>query len=99
MSGGLDQGRAAFAEMVRAYRGGFPDYHCVIDDQIAETDRVVTRWTFGGTQTGHLMGMLPTGNHVTVTGVAIDRILDGQLVESWLEMDAQRMLQDLGVAS
>jgi steroid delta-isomerase-like uncharacterized protein len=97
--GGSDQGRDAFTEMVKAYRYGFPDYHCVIDDQIAEADQVVTRWTFDGTQNGQLMGMPPTGKRVTVTGVAIDRIADGKLVESWLEMDAQRMLQDLGVTS
>ena len=76
---------------------GFSGYHCVIDDQLAESDQVVTR-AFRGTQSGQLMGIPPTGKQVTVTGVAIDRIADGKLVESWLEMDAQRMLQDLGVA-
>ena len=95
--GGGEQGRTAFTEMVRAYRNGFPDYHCVVDDQIAEADQVVTRWTFRGTQSGHFMGIPPTGKHVTVTGVAVDRIDGGQLAESWLEMDVQRMLQDLGV--
>ena len=44
------------------------------------------------------MGMPPSGTGVTATGVAIDRIADGKLVESWLEMDAQRMLQDLAAA-
>ena len=97
--GGSQQGRDAFTEMVRSYRNGFSDYHCVIDDQIAESDQVVTRWTFSGTQDGQLMGMPPSGRRVTVTGVAIDRIADGKLVESWLEMDAQRMLQDLSAAS
>ena len=43
------------------------------------------------------MGIPPTGRQVTVTGVAVDRVDGGKLVESWLEMDAQRMLQDLGV--
>ena len=47
--------------MVRAYRNGFPDYHCVIDDQLAESDQVVTR-AFRGTQSGQLMGIPPTGN-------------------------------------
>jgi steroid delta-isomerase-like uncharacterized protein len=96
--GGGEQGRDAFQQTVRAYRNGFPDYHCTIDDQIAENDQVVTRWTFHGTQSGQLMGIPPTGKRVTVTGIAIDRMADGKLVESWLEMDAQRMLQDLGVA-
>jgi steroid delta-isomerase-like uncharacterized protein len=96
--GASDQGRETFTEMVRSYRNGFSDYHCVINDQIAESDRVVTRWSFSGTQDGQLMGLPPSGKCVTVTGVAIDRIADGKLIESWLEMDAQRMLQELAAA-
>ena len=97
-TGAAQQGREAFTDMVRSYRDAFSDYHCVINDQIAENDQVATRWTFTGTHDGSLMGMPPSGNRVTATGVAIDRIADGKLVESWLEMDAQRMLQDLGAA-
>ena len=97
--GGTEQGRDAFGGMVRSYRDGFPDYHCVIDDQVAERDQVATRWTFSGTHDGELMGLPPTGRRVTVTGVAIDSIADGKLVESWLEMYAQRMLHELGNAN
>ena len=80
-----------------AFRGAFPN--CPIDDQVAEDDQVATRWTFHGTQTGPLMGVPPTtGRQVEVTGVAIDRVVDGQLVGSWLELDMNRMLQQLGVA-
>jgi len=93
--GGAEQDRDAFADMVRSYRTSFPDYHCDIDDQIAEGDQVATRWTFTGTHNGQLMGMPATGRRVTVTGVAVDRIANGKLVESWLEMDGQRMLHDL----
>jgi steroid delta-isomerase-like uncharacterized protein len=90
--------RAEFIEMVKAYRTGFPDYDCIVEDQVAEGDKVVTRWTFQGTQTGEVMGIPPTGKRVSVTGVAIDRIVDGKMVEAWLEMDVHRMLQDLGAA-
>ena len=97
-SSGNDQGRDEFKQMIMAFRGAFPDYNCTIDDQIAEDDQVATRWTFHGTQTGPLMGVPPTGRQVEVTGVAIDRVVNGQLVESWLELDMNRMLQQLGVA-
>lgn len=95
--GGSEHNHAEFTAMIIAYRNGFPDYHCSIDDQIAESDQVVTRWTFSGTHDGQLMGIPPTGKRLTVTGVAVDRIADGKLLESWLEMDTLRMLQDLGV--
>jgi len=97
--GATRQDRDAFSAMIRSYRNGFSDYHCLINDQIAESDQVATRWTFSGTQDGPLMGMPPSGKRVTVTGVAIDRITDGKLVESWLEMDAQGMLHDLAPAT
>jgi steroid delta-isomerase-like uncharacterized protein len=96
-SGGTEQGREEFADMIRAYRGGLPDYLCTIDDQIAEGDRVVTRWTVRGTQTAELIGVPATGRRVILTGVAIDRVADGKIVETWLEADIHRMLQDLGV--
>lgn len=96
-SGGTDQGREEFTGMIRAYRGGLPDYHCTIDDQITEADRVATRWTVRGTQTAELIGIPPTGRKVTLTGVAIDRVTDGKIAETWLEADIQTMLQDLGV--
>jgi steroid delta-isomerase-like uncharacterized protein len=96
-SGGTEQGREEFAGMIRAYRGGLPDYLCTIDDQIAEGDRVVTRWTVRGTQTAELIGVPATGRQVILTGVAIDRVADGKIVETWLEADIHRMLQDLGV--
>ena len=70
-SGGTDQGREEFVGMIRAYRGGLPDYHCTIDDQIAEADRVATRWTVRGTQTAELIGIPPTGRKVTAAAALI----------------------------
>jgi len=97
--GATRQDRDSFTAMIRSYRNGFSDYHCLINDQIAESDQVATRWTFSGTQDGPLMGLPPSGKRVKVTGVAIDRIADGKLAESWLEMDAQGMLHDLAPAT
>jgi predicted ester cyclase len=95
---GDTQNRAQFEKAVRAHRTGFPDLHYVIEDQVAEDDRVATRWMFTGTQTGTMQGIPPTFRQVTVTGMAIDRIVDGMLLESWFEVDINGMLQQLGVA-
>lgn len=95
---GGTQDRARFEEMVRANQTAFPDYHCVVDDQIAEDDRVATRWTVHATRTGDFQGIPPTSHQVSFTGIAIDRIVDGKLLESWLETDGTALLQQLGVA-
>jgi steroid delta-isomerase-like uncharacterized protein len=80
-----------------ALRAGFPDLHVAIEDQIAEGDRVVTRWTARGTHTGAFQGISPTGARVRVTGIDIDRIADGKFVECWTSLDELGLLQQLGV--
>ena len=90
-------GRDGMKTFVTTYRTAFPDYACTIDDQVAEGDKVVTRWTVRGTQQGELMGIPPTGKQVRLPGVVVDRIANGQLVETWLQADVLGMLQQLGV--
>jgi steroid delta-isomerase-like uncharacterized protein len=75
----------------------FPDTSVTVEDQVAEGDRVVTRWTFRGTHTGTYMGVPPSGRQLTVSGVHIHRIVDGKIVEVWAYPDALGFLQQLGV--
>jgi len=74
-----------------------PDAYHVLDDMVAEGDKVVTRLTAYGTQTGELFGIPPTGQRVVMTGIAIHRIADGKIVEHWHEIDMLAGLQQLGV--
>ncbi len=95
--GGWPHGRQGFYAVTGAYRGAFPDLHFTIEAQVAEGDRIVTRWTAGGTNTGSLGGMPPTGRAVVVSGISIERIADGKVAESWVNFDQMGMLQQLGV--
>jgi steroid delta-isomerase-like uncharacterized protein len=92
----LPTGPAAFKEVIRLYHVAFPDAQLTIEEQVAEGDRVVTRWTGRGTQRGELNGFPATGKQVTVQGQQLDRIVDGQIAESWVNYDALGMLQQLG---
>jgi steroid delta-isomerase-like uncharacterized protein len=78
---------------------GFPDYQTVIDDLVAEGDKVAARITMSGTNTGNFMGFPPTGKRVSFTGIYIARIANGKIVEHWGEEDAVSLLQQLGVFS
>jgi steroid delta-isomerase-like uncharacterized protein len=78
------------------YRAAFSDLQIKVEDQIAEGDKVVTRWTAVGTQDGDLPGLPASGRSSTVTGMTIDRIEDGKIVESWGNWDTLGMLQQLG---
>ena len=76
----------------------FPDYQVTVEDQIAEGDKVVTRWTCRGTHKGRFQGIPPTGKQITMTGITIFRIANGKLVEGWSNPDLLGMLQQLGAA-
>lgn len=69
------------------FHQAFPDFHDTIEDQIAEGDKVVTRFTSTGTQKGEIMGIQPTNKKVSWTGIAINRIENGKIVESWVNWD------------
>jgi steroid delta-isomerase-like uncharacterized protein len=90
-------GREGAKQYVTALRAAFPDLHITIEDQIAEGDRVMTRWTARGTHMGEFQGILPTGKQVRMAGTDIDRITDGKTVECWSLVDELGMMQQLGV--
>ncbi len=62
-----------------------------------EGDKVVTRTTPTGTNTGSLFDMYPTGKSFVVTGINIDRIAGGKIVESWGNFDQLGLMQQIGL--
>ena len=78
-------------------REAFPDIHFTIEDQVAEGDRVVTRWAARATHNGNFQGIPATGKQATLTGIDIDRIVNGKVVECWPNVDELGLLQQLGV--
>ena len=94
---GIPQGREGQKALVAGYRAAFPDLKMTVEDQIAEGDKVVTRWIARGTHNGDLMGIPATGREATVSGIFIDRIANGQIAESWANWDQLGMLQQIGV--
>lgn len=82
---------------VRTQQAGFPDRHTTIDELLADGDKVIKRFTFRGTQTGEWNGIPATGKQVTLQGIDILRIENGQITEIWWGYDALGVLQQLGV--
>lgn len=95
--GGKFTGPEGVKQFVQIYRNAFPDVRITIEDQIAEGDKVVTRWTAVGTHKGELMGIAPTNKRATVTGIDFERFQNGKVVESFASYDMLGMLQQLGV--
>jgi steroid delta-isomerase-like uncharacterized protein len=90
------KGREAFREQVKMYRSAFPNMTMVVDLITSDGEWVTTKWTASGTHTGELMGMPATGKDVTVTGIEVDRIAGGRIVEGYGVFDALGMLQQMG---
>jgi predicted ester cyclase len=88
--------REGVLALFRMLRGGFPDLHAEIHDQLVDDDKVVTRKTFRGTHTGEFMGIPPTGRDVAWDVIDIVRVRDGLMVEHWNVVDAMALMTQLG---
>ena len=82
--------------VVAEYRTAFPDLALTIEDLVATGDKVAWRFTLRGTHAGPFMGIPATGRVVTSAGIAIDHLVEGRIVESWLNLDALGLLRQLG---
>jgi predicted ester cyclase len=91
-----NEGLEGAKKTMEMYREAFPDIHFDVDEQIAEGDMVVSRWSGSGTHEGVLMGIEPTGTKTTTTGIGIDRIQDGKVVESWNSWDTLGLMTQIG---
>jgi len=93
---GSPGGPGAMAEFLGLYLSAFPDLRIVFEDALADRDRVVTRWRFEGTQDGPLKDLPASGRRVSVEGIRIDRIENGKIAESWMQMDTLALMEQIG---
>ena len=83
----LPPGTEGMKQLIGAYRTAFPDLTITLDDIFAEGEMVAFRWSVSGTHLGEWLGIPPTGNHVTATGITHFRIAGGKVVEAWTSTD------------
>ncbi|MET8634994.1 ester cyclase [Streptomyces sp. NPDC004096] len=89
-------GMDAMRREIREWRAGF-DFAFTVEDQIAEGDKVCTRWSWKGRHTGEFLGIPPTGREVTMTGTTVFRCgADGKIVEGWWQYDRLGLMAQLG---
>jgi steroid delta-isomerase-like uncharacterized protein len=86
-----------FKQMVAGLLAAFPDLHFTIEDQLVSGDKVSTRWTAEGTNTGAFGEVPATGRRVHVDGLILDRVANGRVVERWEQWDQMAMMRQLGL--
>ena len=82
--------RDSLKQLLATYYKAFPDMTSVLHDIFAQGDRVAFRWSVSGTHLGDWVGIPPTGNHITASGITIYRITGGKAVEGWTSIDISR---------
>ena len=97
----IESGEVRGAQTVKGniewFRNAFPDLSCTVEEQVAEGDKVVSRWTVRGTHRGDFFGVADTGNRVEFTGMQIDRFDEsGKIVEERAEFDLLGAMRQMG---
>jgi serine phosphatase RsbU (regulator of sigma subunit)/ketosteroid isomerase-like protein len=78
--------REGYKRAIAEYHAAFSNVRFLVEDQVAEGEKVVTRFIVRATHDlGELMGVAPTGREVTYKAMAIHRIVGGKIVEEWAE--------------
>ena len=93
---GQGPGIEGVKDVLGGMRAAFPDLHWTVEEQIAEGDKVVTRFEWTGTHRGPFLGVEPTGRSVQVWGIVIDRLQDGKIKDTRILMDALSLMMQLG---
>jgi steroid delta-isomerase-like uncharacterized protein len=83
--------------VLRGFSSAFPDMRWTIEEQIAEGDKVVTRFEWTGTHRGTFLGVPATGRPVKVWGMVIDRLQNGKIKDTRIIMDTLGMMMQMGV--
>lgn len=84
-------------EMGKMVHNGFPDVTFSIEEMFAVGDRVISRYTLRGTHQAETQGIPATGNKIEISGIMINRIENGKVVEDREEADRLGLMQQLGM--
>ena len=94
---GEGSGRENLKEGFSAFLSGFAERHTDVEDLIVEGDGVVARHTHHLKHVNEVFGIPPTGQQLSVWGIDIFRIENGQIAEWWVIDDNLGMMEQMGV--
>lgn len=93
---GQGPGLEGLKDVLRGMRAAFPDLIFSIHEQVAEGDKVASRFEWTGTHKGTFLGVPATGRPVRVWGIVIDRLQAGRIQETRIIMDIFGLMMQLG---
>ena len=90
------RGPSGFKPFFQKFRDAFPDIEVIVEDAIAEGDRVAARCRVRATHAGEGLGFAATQRPMEITGMTFARVRDGKIVEAWNNFDFMAMYQQIG---
>ena len=90
-------GPAAYRRQVERFLQGLPDLKFNIDETVSEMDKLVVAWTLTGTHRGEFLGIAATNKKISVSGITINQIANGKILESTVLWDVVSLMQQLGI--
>ena len=87
---------AGLKQKVAGFKAMFPDLEEDLQDIIASSDTVATRWVLTGSQQEDYMGIRASGQTIRVEGMNFYRLKDGRVTDMWTQFDGVAMMQQLG---
>ena len=96
---GQGPGLEGLKDILRAMRDAFPDLIFSVQEQVAEGDKVASRFEWTGTHQGAFLGVPATGRSVRVWGMVIDRLEKGRIKDTRILMDIFGLMIQIGVLS
>jgi steroid delta-isomerase-like uncharacterized protein len=93
----LPPGPEGVKEVVSMFHSAMPDLRVVVEDMVAEGDKVATRYALEGTHRGELFGAAPTGERLSIKSITLERVSGGKIREHWRVTDEMGMMHQLGI--
>ena len=92
---GQGLGLEGLKDVLRGMRAAFPDLHFSVEEQIAEGDKVLTRFEWAGTHRSDFLGVPASGRSVKVWGMVLDRLEEGRIKDTRIIMDIFGLMMQL----
>jgi steroid delta-isomerase-like uncharacterized protein len=93
---GSSIGPEAYKLQVSRFLEAYPDLRWTIEDIVGENEKIVVAWTISGTHDGEFMGIPATHKKVSVDGTTIHHIVNGKVIDSYVNWDALGLTKQLG---
>jgi len=93
---GVEEGDLdAYKTQYDTISGAFPDIEFELGEVFGDETRSAATWVASGTHEGELMGVEPTGNASSVSGISVHKHEGDKIVEAWTSYDSLRMMQNV----